>query len=63
MHRVLCLDDGTEYLFKAKNGYAAILNMLYTLNLSHRDNEAVVELCNDRTWCLTHNGKTYACLK
>lgn len=63
MKKVLCLDNGMEYRFTADSGHEAIQKMLYTLNLSHQDDDATIELCNDRTWCLTHNGKAYACLK
>lgn len=62
MKKVLCLDNGTEYLFDAASGYDAIQKMLYTLNLSCRDDKASIELCNGRTWSLTHDGKTYACI-
>ena len=61
MIKVFCLDDGSEYLFSATSGYDAIQKMLYTLNLSHKDRNAEIELCNGRTWSLKHNGKTYAC--
>ena len=61
MKKVLCLDNGVEYFFTAISGYDAIQKMLYTLNLSHEDKNAKIELCNNRTWSLTHNNKTYAC--
>ena len=63
MVAVTCLDDGNKYLFDAKNGEEAINKMLHTLNFWSRDEDAKIELCNNRTWCLTHNGKTYGCLK
>lgn len=63
MIRVLCLDDQKEYFVDAFNGREAMNKMLYTLDLSHKDSNAKIELCNGRTWSLTHNGKTYACLK
>lgn len=62
MKRVLCLEDGKEYFFQAISGYDAIKKMLYTLNISHEDSNARLELYNHRTWSLTHNGKTYACV-
>lgn len=62
MKRVFCLDDGIEYFFVAISGYDAIQKMLYVLNISHKDNNAELELCNGRTWSLTHYGKTYACM-
>ena len=59
--KVYGLDNGTEYIFSSNNGFDAIQKMLYTLNLRYEDKGATVELCNGRTWCLTHNGMTYAC--
>lgn len=63
MIRVLCLDDQKEYFVDAFNGREAMNKMLYALNLYHKDSNAKIELCNGRTWSLTHNGKIYACLK
>lgn len=63
MVKVLCLDDGKKYYFDAFSGFEAINKMLYTLNLSYKDSNAKIELCNGRTWSLTHNGKTYSCSK
>ena len=62
MRKVFCLDNEKEYYFDAISGYDAIQKMLYTLNLEHQDDNAKIELQNDRTWCLVHNGKTYGCL-
>jgi hypothetical protein len=61
MKKVLCLEDGMEYLFDATSGYDAIQKMLYTLDIAHKDCKAKIQLCNSRTWSLEHNGKTYAC--
>ena len=61
MIKVFCLDDGAEYLFSATSGYDAMQKMSYTLNISNKDRNAEIELCNGRTWSLKHNGKTYAC--
>ena len=63
MRKVFCLDDGMEYFFVAISGYDAIQKMLYTLNISHKDNNAEIKLYNGRTWSLKHKGKTYACVK
>ena len=62
MKKVFCLDDGMEYFFVAISGYDAIQKMLYTLNITHKDTNAEIKLCNGRTWSLKHNGKTYACV-
>ena len=62
MKEVLCLDNGSKFIFAVSNGYDAIQKMLYTLNLKNKDDDAKVELCNGRTWCLEHNGNTYACM-
>ena len=59
MKKVICLDDGKEFFFVAKNGYEAISKMLYTLNLSHEDKKAKIELYNNRVWSFVHNGKIY----
>lgn len=63
MKTVKCLDNGKTYMFDASSGLEAIHKMLYTLNLSCKDDKATIDLCNNRTWELVHNGKTYACLK
>lgn len=60
--KILCLDNGMEYYFVASSEYEAMQKMLYTLNVSNKDNNAKIELCNGRTWSLQHNGKTYACV-
>ncbi len=62
MKAVTCLDDGNRFFFEASSGLEAMHKMLYTLNLVHKDERAILDLCNNRTWCLTHNGKTYSCL-
>lgn len=62
MVKVLCLETGKEFLFKATSGYDAIKKMQYTLNLSYEDPNADIQLCNGRTWALTHNGNTYAAI-
>lgn len=61
MKKVICLDNGTEFLFTTANGYDAIQKMLNFLNIKHKDKDAKVELHNGRTWSLEHSGKTYAC--
>lgn len=62
MKKVLCLDTGTEMYFSAKTGYEAMQKLIYTLNLSHKDINAKIEICNNRTLSVLHNGKTYGCL-
>lgn len=62
MKKVFCLDDGKELLFFANSGYEAMQKLIYYLNLSHQDNNAKIELHNERTWSVVHNGKTYGCL-
>ena len=61
LHKVLCLDDGTEYYFTSNNGFDAISKMQKYLNISHKDLNSHIDLCNNRIWCLTHNGKVYGC--
>lgn len=62
MKRVFCLDDQTELYFSANSGYEAMQKLIYFLNLSHKDDNATIELCNGRTWSVVHNGKTYSSL-
>lgn len=62
MKKVVCIDNGKEYFFQAENGYDAMKKMVYFLNLGCRDKNAKIKKHNDRTWELTHNGKTYGCL-
>lgn len=61
MIMVFCLDTNEEFYFVADNGEDAINKMLYTLNVSHTDKNAKIQLINNRTWSLVHNGKTYGC--
>lgn len=63
MKKVICMEDKTEFYFDTNNGYDAMRKMLYTLNLSFFDKSAKIQLFNNRTYALEHNGKTYACLK
>lgn len=62
MIKVFCLDDRSEYWFSAVSGFDAVNKMLCYLNLKHLDGNASINLRNDRTWELVHNGNTYACL-
>lgn len=61
--KVLCLETGTEYYFQAKDGLDAIKKMLYTLNMSREDTRADIQLCNGRTWALTHTKNTYVAIQ
>lgn len=60
--KVLCLDDGKTYIFCAMSGYDAMVKMKYCLDLKHRDDNAKIELVNNRTWSMNHSGKTYSAL-
>lgn len=62
MIKVFCLDDQSELHFFAKTPYEAMEKLIYTLNLSHLDKNARIELCNGRTLSVQHNGKTYGCI-
>lgn len=62
MIKVFCLDDRRELNFFANSGYEAMQKLIYFLNLSHKDDNAKITLCNNRTWSVVHNGKTYGCL-
>lgn len=58
---VVCLDDMKEYYFAADNNYDAMTKMLYTLNLSKRDDSASIVKLN-KSWAIVHDGKTYGAL-
>ena len=60
--KVVCLDDGTIMTFDASSGYEAMQKLIYTLNLSHKDDNVKIELYNGRTCVVVHSGKTYSCL-
>lgn len=60
--RVFCLDSGTWFSFSATSPRDALGKMLYTLNLSCRDDAArIVE--NKRTLSLEHCGLVYSVVK
>ena len=61
MIKVFCLDDNRTLSFFANSGYEAMQKLIYFLNLSHKDDNAKIELCNGRTLSVVHNGKTYGC--
>ena len=61
MIKIFCLDDQRELSFFASSGYEAMQKLIYFLNLSHKDDNAKIELCNGRTWSVVHSGKTYGC--
>ena len=60
--KVFCLDDNRTFMFFANSGYEAMQKLIYFLNLSHKDDNSKIELCNERTWSVVHCGKTYGCL-
>ena len=62
MIKVFCLDDNRTLSFFANSGYEAMQKLIYFLNLSHKDDNAKIELCNNRILSVVHNGKTYGCL-
>ena len=58
---VLSLDENKQYYFVATSGYDALTKMLYTLNLSKRDDAATITKLN-KSWSLVHGGKAYGAL-
>ena len=61
MIKIFCLDDQRILSFFAESGYEAMQKLICFLNLSHKDDNAKIELCNGRTWNVIHCGKTYGC--
>ena len=61
MIKIFCLDDQRILSFFVESGYEAMQKLIYFLNLSHKDDNAKIELCNGRTWNVIHCGKTYGC--
>lgn len=61
MIKVFCLDDNRTLSFFANSGYEAMQKLICFLNLSHKDDDAKIELCNGRTLSVVHSGKTYGC--
>lgn len=61
MITVVCLEDGREYGMDARTAYEALSKMKYTLDLEHRDNNAVINKTESglHLW-MEHSGKTYA---
>jgi membrane-anchored protein YejM (alkaline phosphatase superfamily) len=55
---VYCLEDQKEYLFFADSAKNAIEKMLYTLNLSKTDKNAIIEKTK-HGYSLQHNNLTY----
>ena len=60
--RVFCLDSGTWFSFSATSPHEALEKMLYTLNLSRRDDAARLTE-NKRTLSLEHCGLVYSVIK
>lgn len=58
---VKCLDDGKRCGFVTRTAYEALQKMIYTLNLSCKDDNAVINKTESglHLW-FEHSGKTYA---
>lgn len=61
-YTVYCLDENMrEFIFLASSPYQAMQKMLYTLNLSHLDEQATIDITESGLhWTMDHNGKTYS---
>ncbi len=58
---VMCLDTGISYGFIATTLYEAMRKMIYTLNISNEDSDAVInKTISGEHLYIEHNGKTYA---
>lgn len=62
MIAVVCLEDGREYGMDAQTAYEALSKMKYTLDLTHKDNNAVINKTESGFLWMEHSGKTYATL-
>ena len=63
MKMVLCLENERKFYFDAKTGYEALTKMKYTLDLKHKDENAIINRTHSglHLW-MEHSGKTYAVL-
>ena len=60
-YTVYDLENGSEYTFLAWSAYEAMQKMLYTLNLSRRDPDAVINKTESGLHLyLEHSGSIYA---
>ena len=61
MYKVVCLNDGKEYMLKCNDGKSAIKGMKHFLDLGEKDsNSEIIE--HDGKYVLYHGDKVYACL-
>ena len=63
-YHVVCLDKPHNgYYFVKSTALQAMQALIYFLNLSHNDPNAVVNMYGGgRTLSVTHNGLTYSCI-
>lgn len=60
--RVTCLDTDEALYFVAWSPMDAMQQLIYYLNLSHKDPTAAVQMLGGgRTLSVVHNGKTWSC--
>jgi len=58
LKKVTCLDTGESLWFQAHTAYEAMQKLLYTLNLKHKDDSAVVNMTGSCQHLFTiHCGK------
>lgn len=63
LREVFCLDTGRRLYFDARTPLEAMNKLIYYLNVSHKDDDAKVQLLgHGRTLSVVHCGLTYSCL-
>ena len=61
LKKVTCLDTGESLWFQARTAYEAMRKLLYTLNLKHQDDSAVVNMTGSCQHLFTiHCGQYWA---
>lgn len=62
-YRIHNMDTGADWTFQAWTAYEAMQKLLYSLNLSHRDDSAAINKTESGTLLYTeHNGQTWCVL-
>lgn len=60
LYYVFCLDDNKKYGFLAENAYNAMQKMIYTCNLSKKENCIIKSTKSKKCLYFEHNNKTYS---
>lgn len=61
VYKVLCLENGKQFWFMAQTAYIAMQKMIYYLNISCLDKDAVInKTISGEHLYVFHSGNTYA---